>query len=1226
MKPSSFSFARPFASALMMTAACGLDRSERPIADANELIQLTPSLPAEGQVINSRNVTFSGRSGAAAGSHVTITATDGRLGAQACSAAVGSDQTWSCAQQLADGGYTWTALITPGDSPTAGIHFVVSTAGLPAPTIDLTQSPTNQAALIATGTVSASSDEDGDGDMDDNDASLLVSENGKALCTLHPFKSGQWACRLPARLADGPHLLTAAITQGKTSSPISNPDSFVVKTSIAAPSVNAVPSPSSVSSPVFSGRGEPAATLLVMESSALLCQSAVAASGGWTCTASSLSDGSHIASASQTDAAGNVSSAVTVTFVIDTHLPAAPTLDAPVSPTSDPRVTFTGSGEAGDQVFVLDAFNHQMCSARVNGAGKWSCAPAGPLEDGDYLLTAFQVTAVGNRSSPSAAQPLSVRTLVAPLFDAPLSPTRDPSPLFTGSAQAGALVAVLLGETKLCSAAADGSGRWSCRPQAPFADGSYLLQEQVSDGSGHSSGPSAARSLVVDTTAPAAPVFDRLISPTRKHRPMLSGSAEAHSAVTVTDADSGAAVCQTSANGAGAFACAPSGDLAAATHRFSAIATDAAGNASPPATPVAVTISDAVPAPPIIASPADGAEVEDNRPLISGRTAQGTSVQVTLDGQSYAAQVDSAGNWTLLPSAELPVGMHHVSAAAMDVEQNVSDSAASSFDRVEMGVARGGCDSGGVPGPVLAVLAFLVAIPRRRSRALALLTALALPSLARAQSPSMDLSTFRPASGGDGYAAVEGARPPLAGESRFELRAWSDYAAHPLMFVTQSGSREVLVRSRAGGFLTLQAHLLGPLSLAAQVPMTFAEQGNLSGLPPSSRGPSSLSGGLGDIRLTPRLALLRQEWAGIDLSAQASLELPTARAQTLTDDGRVRGEGLLALGRRLMESNRGKLDLIGNAFVRLRPPHDFLDVKMGNEAGLRAGLGYLPPSTRAYVPRRVYAEMEARTFLRAGFAAGASPAEWRLGATVCPVRSLAIDVAGGGALTDGVGTPTARFLVAIGWSPSSCGNNASTPLPARAPMPELVAAAPVAPPPPPPALAAAPPPLPDRDGDGIPDVDDVCPDQPGPAENHGCPLSVKQLVIVSASRIDILEQVLFATGKARIERRSYRLLDQVAAVLLSHPDLLLVQVEGYTDDVGSPLRNLALSQARSQAVMAYLVRRGVPANRLRAAGFGESRPIGLNTTPEGRAANRRVAFKVLQTRSMVIEAARPADS
>jgi outer membrane protein OmpA-like peptidoglycan-associated protein len=318
----------------------------------------------------------------------------------------------------------------------------------------------------------------------------------------------------------------------------------------------------------------------------------------------------------------------------------------------------------------------------------------------------------------------------------------------------------------------------------------------------------------------------------------------------------------------------------------------------------------------------------------------------------------------------------------------------------------------------------------------------------------------------------------------------------------------------------------------------------------------------------------------------------------------------------------------------LRPPRDLLDVKTGNEAGLRAGLGYLPPRSRAFVPRRLYLELEGRTFLRAGFASGSSPAEWRVGTTVCPVRGLAIDLAGGTALTDGIGAPRGRFMAGIGWSPSACNDSTASFRPLTRPVPlpvqvfsEALTCPPVPVETPKVARAAFVPPAPaDRDGDGIPDADDSCPDEAGPAENHGCPSGTRQLVIVSANRVEILDQVRFATNKAAISPQSHKLLDQVAAVLLSHPDLLLVQVEGHTDDRGSALRNIVLSQSRAEAVAAYLEAKGVPAARLKAVGFGQGRPIATNTNPGGRAANRRVAFTVLRTRSHVIEAARPPDS
>jgi outer membrane protein OmpA-like peptidoglycan-associated protein len=1211
---SAASITVPFA---LLLGGCGSEGPDLSARDSQALSTLSAGAPAQGQVVGSGKVVFSGRSSANAGSTVGVGATDGRLVVHGCTTTVRSDQTWSCTQQLGDGGYTWTAQAAGFTS--AGIDFVVRSKGLAAPTIDQTPSPTKDSSPVLTGTASVYSKtgkhhdgehDDDDDDDDDATVSLTVSENGKALCSVANVSSRQWSCKVSTKLADGSHLLTATLKRGNSTSPASNPDRFVVKTSIGVPTLDPVPTPSNVNRPVFSGRGEAAALVSVTASGAVLCQAAVAASGNWTCTPPTLQDGTHTASATQQDGAGNVSTAVTVTFVIDTHLPGAPTLNALDSPTAEPRVTFGGTGEAGDEVFVVTVFDHILCSGPVANDGKWSCSPAAPLEDGDYVVSAFQVTPVGNRSGPSASQTLSVRTLTAPLFDALKSPTRNPSPTFTGTLSSPATfartaatalsVAVMNGETPVCSGTVTVTGGWSCLPRTALADGSYLFVARLTDGNGHFSGPSMARALVIDTTAPAPPLLDQLSSPSRKHRPVLGGTAEAASAVTVTNADTGATLCEVNANGAGAFSCKPAGELAAGTHRFSATAADAAGNVSLPASPVALTITDVVPPPPSIDSPSNGSEVEDSRPVVTGRTAAGTTVQVTLDGAIYAAQVAPDGKWTLLPSAALAFGGHHVSAQAIDADQNVSDSVQSTFSTVASGVARGGCSSGGTPWPLLALAAFLALLPRRRARALALLSAVALPLAAGAQTTNMDVSLFRPAAGGDGFASVEGARPPLPGEQKLEIRTWTDYAVHPLTYKSQSGGDDVLVRSRTGGWLALQAHLLGPLSVSAQLPVTYSQQGDLSNLPPSSRGPSSLLGGFGDLRLTPRLALLRQEWAGIDLATQVTFEFPTARSGTLTDDGRVRAEGLLAIGRRLVESRSGDLDLLGNAFLRLRPPHELLDVKTGNEAGLRAGVGYLPPRSRPWIPRRVYAEVEGRTFLRGGFAAGTSPAEWRIGTTVCAVRGLAIDLAGGGALTDGVGAPRARFLFGVGWSPTACNENPSSyrPLIRPSPLPVQVFSE---------ALSCPP-----------------VPTEPKVVHaNYGCPIGSRQMVTVTASKVEILEQVRFETGKASIKPQSHKLLDQVAGVLLSHPDLLLVQVEGHTDDRGSALRNIVLAQSRAEAVAAYLESKGVPAERLRAVGFGQGRPIASNASTSGRATNRRVAFTVLQTRSRVIEAGRP---
>lgn len=152
----------------------------------------------------------------------------------------------------------------------------------------------------------------------------------------------------------------------------------------------------------------------------------------------------------------------------------------------------------------------------------------------------------------------------------------------------------------------------------------------------------------------------------------------------------------------------------------------------------------------------------------------------------------------------------------------------------------------------------------------------------------------------------------------------------------------------------------------------------------------------------------------------------------------------------------------------------------------------------------------------------------------------------------------------------------------------------------------------DDDLDGLPDAADKCPRERevvnGVDDDDGCP---DQLVVVEASRIRINDVIYFDTGKATIQERSFVLLDEIARVILEHPKLKRIRVEGHTDSVGNDVLNLKLSQARAESVAAYLRSHGVQAGRLDAAGFGEMRPIDTNDTDPGRARNRRVEFIIV---------------
>ena len=110
--------------------------------------------------------------------------------------------------------------------------------------------------------------------------------------------------------------------------------------------------------------------------------------------------------------------------------------------------------------------------------------------------------------------------------------------------------------------------------------------------------------------------------------------------------------------------------------------------------------------------------------------------------------------------------------------------------------------------------------------------------------------------------------------------------------------------------------------------------------------------------------------------------------------------------------------------------------------------------------------------------------------------------------------------------------------------------------------------------------------------------------------LDILEKIYFKTNSHIIEERSFDLLNEVADVIVHHPSIELIHIEGHTDSQGKDEYNKKLSQDRADEVRNYLIAQGVEPERLLAVGYGEERPIDTNDTEEGRANNRRVIFEI----------------
>lgn len=149
-------------------------------------------------------------------------------------------------------------------------------------------------------------------------------------------------------------------------------------------------------------------------------------------------------------------------------------------------------------------------------------------------------------------------------------------------------------------------------------------------------------------------------------------------------------------------------------------------------------------------------------------------------------------------------------------------------------------------------------------------------------------------------------------------------------------------------------------------------------------------------------------------------------------------------------------------------------------------------------------------------------------------------------------------------------------------------------------------PSPDTDRDGINDEEDNCISVFGLRENKGCPVVKKEL---TEEMKKAAKNIFFPTNEYTILPESYPALATVIKILQSDASLKLI-IEGHTDNQGTPESNQVLSQNRASAVVNYLIKEGIDGARLKAEGFGQTKPIDDNGAASGRANNRRVEMKL----------------
>jgi OmpA-OmpF porin, OOP family len=149
-------------------------------------------------------------------------------------------------------------------------------------------------------------------------------------------------------------------------------------------------------------------------------------------------------------------------------------------------------------------------------------------------------------------------------------------------------------------------------------------------------------------------------------------------------------------------------------------------------------------------------------------------------------------------------------------------------------------------------------------------------------------------------------------------------------------------------------------------------------------------------------------------------------------------------------------------------------------------------------------------------------------------------------------------------------------------------------------------PVPDTDQDGVDDEMDKCLNAKGPASNNGCP-EVKQEIVEKVTYA--AKRIQFKAKSAVVSPETHKVLNEVAAILKQNPELKLT-IEGHTSNDGIYASNKKLSKDRAENVKAYLVSKGIKADRLIAIGFGPDKPLTSGNTEAEKAKNRRVELKL----------------
>ncbi|MCO1836243.1 BapA prefix-like domain-containing protein [Pseudomonas aeruginosa] len=538
-------------------------------------------------------------------------------------------------QVTADGSGNWS--FTPG-TPLANGTVIVATATDPTGNTGPQAATTVDAVAPPAPVIDPSNGTTISGTAEAGAKVILTDGNGNPIGETTADGSGNWSFTPATPLANGTVVNAVAQDPAGNTGPQGSTtvDAVAPNTPVVNPS----------NGNLLNGTAEPGSTVTLTDGNGNpIGQTTADGSGNWSFTPGSQLPNGTVVNVTASDAAGNTSLPATTT--VDSSLPSIPQVD----PSNGSVIS--GTADAGNTIIITDGNGNPIGQVTADGSGNWSFTPGIPLPDG----TVVNVVARSPSNVDSAPAVITVDGV------APAAPVIDPSngTEISGTAEAGATVILTDGGgNPIGQATADGSGNWTFTPGTPLANGT-VINAVAQDPAGNTSGPA---SVTVDAIAPPAPVIDP------SNGVVISGTAEAGATVILTDGN-GNPIGQVTADGSGNWSFTPGTPLANGSV-INALAQDAAGNTSGPAS---TTVDSVAPATPVL-DPSNGT-------VISGTAEAGATVILTDGGGNPIGQAtaDGSGNWSFTPGTPLTNGTV-INAVAQDAAGNTSGPVSTTVDAV----------------------------------------------------------------------------------------------------------------------------------------------------------------------------------------------------------------------------------------------------------------------------------------------------------------------------------------------------------------------------------------------------------------------------------------------------------------------------------------------------------------------------------------------------------------